>query len=131
MQGKKILIGALAAAFLLAGSFGVGYAGILMGHGDTAMAGCPMMNQRAAVCSMDPLEHLDMWQAMFAAIPASGSILSLLLLCAVFVWLQLSKHLQIASFSPQPVRISFYSNVVSRDPLKRFTYRGLLHPKIF
>lgn len=128
-------------AFLLVGVAGVAYSGMMMpvlhglgeggDHGDMGMTPCPLMGQLSAVCNMNPLAHVGMWQNMFAAIPVQSAVLLLLLLLGLFFSPRLKEYVWLLYPSPQPVYISYDSEVTAHDSLRRFIARGLMHPKIF
>ena len=126
---KRILLSVLLIAFLLVGITGVAYSGMMMGHGD--MVGCPLMGHDSAMCNMNPLDHLSMWQNMFAAIPVQSVLTLLLSLLALFFFSRFNRYLWLLHPSPQPVYISYDPEVSTYDPLRRFMARGLMHPKIF
>lgn len=128
---KRIAISILLISFFLVGALGMAFPGMMMGHGDVGMVGCPLMGHDAAVCNMNPLDHLSMWQTMFAAIPAQTVITALLLLLAAFFLLRFREFLWLPVQSPQLVFISYDPEVATHDPLRRFIARGLMHPKIF
>ena len=126
---KRISISAFIVGFLLISAVGVAYSGMMMGHGD--MVGCPLMGNNAAVCNMNPLEHFSAWQNLFAAIPVQSTVISLLLLLAVFFLFRLHQFLWLLHPSPQRVYVHIKPEVSTYDPLRRFMARGLMHPKIF
>jgi hypothetical protein len=131
MRLGKLFVSIVITAFLLVGVTGVAYSGMMMGHGDMEMPGCPLMGHSAALCNMNPLEHLSMWQNMFAAIPVQSAAMLLLLLLALFFLSHFNRYLWLLYPSPQPVYISYDPEVATYDPLRRFIARGLMHPKIF
>lgn len=131
MRFGKVSTGIIIVAFMLVGAAGVAYAGPMMGHGMDAMAGCPLMGHSAAVCSMNPLAHLSAWQSLFAAILVQSTVLSLLLLLALFLTLRLSQYLWLLYPSPQPACFTYDPECATYDPLRRFIARGLMHPKVF
>jgi hypothetical protein len=131
MSFRKILVSVSLIGFLIVGATGVAYSGMMMGHGMDDTVGCPLMGHDAAVCNMNPLDHLSMWQTMFAAIPVQTVLALLLSLLALFFFSRLRQHLWLLHPSPQPVYISYDPEVRAYDPLQRFIARGLMHPKIF
>ncbi|MBI3573859.1 hypothetical protein HY090_02310 [Candidatus Kaiserbacteria bacterium] len=131
MRLRKVLITLSIIASLLSGATGVAYSGMMTGHGMGDVVGCPLMGYDAAVCTMNPLEHLSAWQNLFAAIPAQSLVMLLLLLLSLFLALCFSQYLRLLHPSPQPVRIFYNPEASTHDPLRRFIVRGLLHPKIF
>ncbi|HEY4527305.1 MAG TPA: hypothetical protein VJK53_05695 [Candidatus Paceibacterota bacterium] len=131
MSFSKAHIGVLIVAILLVSAFGVGFSGLLMGHDDMGMVGCPlMMGHDSAVCPMSPLAHISSWQNLFAAIPVQSVVTVLLLLLALFFVSRLKLYVWLLHPSPQPV-YNFYDPEAAHDPLQRFIARGLMHPKIF
>ncbi|MEY4747723.1 MAG: hypothetical protein RLZZ416_772 [Candidatus Parcubacteria bacterium] len=131
MSLGKIFTSIAIIAFLLVGMVGMAFPGMMMGHNMDDMVGCPLMGHDAAVCNMNPLEHLSRWQNMFAAVPVQGVATLLLLLLATFLLLRFNRYLRLLHPSPQPVRISYDPETNFHDPLRRFIARGLMHPKIF
>jgi len=131
MSFSKAHIGVLIVAILLVSAFGVGFSGLLMGHDDMNMIGCPLMGHDVALCPMNPLAHITAWQNLFAAIPVQSFVMVLLLLLALFFVSRLKQYLWLLHPSPQPVYVSCNPEAVSHDPLRRFISRGLMHPKIF
>lgn len=128
---KRILMSAFIVGFLLINAVGVSYSGTMMGHGEIGMADCPLMGYSAAVCNMNPLEHVSMWQTMFAAIPVQSAVFALLLLLAFFFFTRFRELLWLFHSSPQPIRIFYDPEIGTHDPLRLFMARGLMHPKIF
>src|SRR3989344_1370356 len=118
MYLRKVVTSITIVAFLLVGATGVAYSGLMMGHD-------------SAVCPMSPLAHINSWQNMFAAIPVQSAVMVLLLLLALFFVSRLKQYLWLLHPSPQPVYLSYDPDVVSHDPVRRFIFRGLTHPKIF
>jgi len=131
MRLEKLLTSTIIVVFLLVGAAGVSYSNAIMGHEAMGMMGCPMMGHDAAVCPMNPLAHIAAWQTMFAAIPVQSAVMVLLLLLALFFVSRLKQYLWLLHPSPQPVYLSYDPDVVSHDPVRRFIFRGLMHPKIF
>jgi len=131
MKSEKLLTSILVITFLLVGATGVAYSGMMIGHGMDDMVGCPLMGHDAAMCNMNPLEHLSAWQNMFAAIPVQSVVILLLLLLALLLVFCLKQYLWLLQPSPQSVYISYDSETGTHDPLRRFIARGLMHPKIF
>ena len=129
MFAKKGFVGILIITFLLISAVGVAYSVMMMEHGN--MIGCPLMGHDAAMCPMNLFEHLSMWQSMFAAIPVQSIVLMLLSLLALFFSVRLRELLWLLHPSPQPVRIFCDHEAGTHDPLRLFTARGLMHPKIF
>lgn len=127
----KLLTSILIATFLLVGVTGVLYSGMMMGHGEMGMPGCPLMVHSATLCTMNPLEHLNMWQNMFAAILMQSAVMVLLLLLALLFVYRFNQYLWLLHPSPQPVRIFYDPEVATYDPLWQFITHGLMHPKIF
>lgn len=131
MHLGKLLTSIIIATFLLVGAIGVAYSGTMMGHGMGDMVGCPLMGHDAAVCGMNPLEHLSIWQSMFAAIPVQSAVMLLMLLLALFFMSRLNRYRWLLHPSLQPVYISYDPEIATHDPLRRFIASGLMHPKIF
>lgn len=131
MQLPKPFIAFAILALVIVGAFGMAFPGMTMGHGDMGMIGCPLATHGLVVCSMNPLEHLNMWQSMFAAIPVQTLGVALTLLLAAVVLLRFKDFLWRLEPSPQPIHASRYLQAKAYNPLQRFVARGLMHPKVF
>ena len=131
MEIRKTLITLSLMIFLLVGATGMAYSGTMMDHGMETMLGCPLMSHSAAICNMNPLEHLTQWQHLFAAIPAQSVALLLLMLLALFFSLRLDQYRWLLHPSPQLVYVSYDPEAITHDPLRRFIFSGLMHPKVF
>ena|SRR5579859_1412601 len=130
MQLRKALISISIIALALVGSIGIGYFGMMMGGMDN-MVGCPLMGHDSAVCNMNPLDHLSMWQSMFAAIPVQNILTLLLSLLSLFLFFRFRYYSWLLHPTPPRVYISFDSADATYDPLQRFIARGLMQPKVF
>lgn len=131
MQLRKTLTTLSITALLIVGAAGVAYSGMMMGHGVETMVGCPLMGNSAAICTMNPLDHLTQWQNLFAATLGQNAALLLLMLLALFFFLRFGQYLQLLYPSPQSVYISYDPENATHDPLRRFIASGLMHPKVF
>ncbi len=96
---------------------------------------CPF-SPDGSICAMTLQEHMSIWQNMFAAIPqkmtnVSSILLALWLSIATFIFrnqlLKYSKFLVCRNL----LYIKLYSYISLIDPIKQFTYRGLVNPKVF
>jgi hypothetical protein len=107
---------------------GVFSAETMMG-GDGMMHHCPYMGV-ASMCNMSPLEHLSLWQQMFASIAQEFSNLVVLMLLAFSALCYLFRNL----FTPQLTEVDKsrhrYKEKVF-DPLQIAFARGILNTKAF
>ena len=127
----KLLTSITIAAFLLVGVGSITHAGMMESDCQADSVCCSLMGHDAAVCSMNPLEHLSAWQSLFAAIPAQSTVMLLLLLVALLLVFRLNQCPWLLYASSQPVYIRRDPGVIIHDSLRRFITRGLMHPKIF
>ena len=120
--------------FLVAGSFGLGSAGIVMNNTNGKMSGCPLIGV-PAFCHMSPLDHAFALQSMLTtAIPFSGLfalIVSMLLAFSFiplipFMWTGL-KPLSKSSERPPSAR----GKILFRHTLQEAFARGILNSKAF
>ncbi len=97
------------------------------------MFGCPLMDDTAVVCNMNPIEHIEAWQHMFTALPQIGAILLMALIVALafslhrlLPWLWLSSTLY---------RFKRVTGGVPRyriqNHLQELFSQGILNPKLF
>lgn len=130
---KKLM--GLFSLLLLLVSFGFAYFHTQnMSAMDVPPPGCPFMTEgQTVLCTMSPLEHIEAWQDMFTAIPATEILLLLsLLLFALF-----TLH-RLPSKWPQPILQAFYIPQPYRTPRLSFSSYlaqafsdGVLNPKLF
>ena len=97
------------------------------------MTNCPTMGT-AAICQMNPLEHIAAWQNLFIFTPNQNNILTLLLLllAATFWFLRMFVRYAISSLNIfPPGRHYARASASFRTPLQELFSNGILHPKIF
>jgi hypothetical protein len=121
--------------FALVSSFALAYLHTrAMAAMDMPMTGCPFMNEGTPVlCTMTPLEHIEAWQHMFLAIPATGI---LLLLCLVLLAICIP-YFYTHKWSPQSLRV--FNTLPPRIPnqsvfqsyIQEAFASGILNPKLF
>lgn len=128
---KVAAIALLILGFVVAGNPSFVHAGMDTMTPDESMPGCPLMGM-SAVCQMNPLEHLGMWQNLFTFLPHTETLLPLLISLAAgalgFSWLfrflqtapvdNLRRHLPRSYAPPPPLLQELFSN-------------GILHSKAF
>lgn len=128
---RLITVGLLLAGFLVAGNPWLLHASTddMMLH--ESMPGCSLMGM-TAVCQMNPLEHIGMWQSLLTFLPQTQDLLalllSLLLLTFGFLWLRLLPK------SIQRVRLRQYlqkNYIPPSHPLQELFSSGILHSKAF
>lgn len=117
--------------FFAAGTFGISHLG-MTSDANGQMSNCPFMGV-AALCDMNPLEHIAAWQNMFTAVPFKGiSALALLLLAffAVFLWRDFWNTRWVQSISNHS---QYFRNktFLIRNELQEALSAGILHPKLF
>lgn len=92
------------------------------------MTTCPLMHG-VAICPMNPLQHLEEWEALFAAIVPAGFLL--LSMIALLPFVRLASHfdaLQIQDLGP-PRETIFPTP--ARNYLQEALADGIVHPKRF
>ncbi len=118
-----------AAALFLIGSLGFSHFGMEMGE---QMTNCPFMPGQAAICTMDPLEHIAAWQNVFTALAPENILIFLIFASLIFFFVghrRGTNHIlstPALCLSRRKVETPF---VLS--PLEKAFWRGTLHPKIF
>ena len=128
---KLVTVGLLLVGFLVAGNPGL----LHVSTDDTmlheSMPGCSLMGM-TAICQMNPLEHIGMWQGLLAFLPQTQDLLALLLSLLVLAfglsWLRLLPR------SIQRVRLRPYlrkSYVPPSHPLQELFSSGILNSKVF
>mgnify|MGYP007002409674 CR=1 FL=1 len=129
---KKVM--GLFSLLLLLVSFGFAYFHIQsMSATDMPMPGCPFMSEQSVLCTMSPLEHIEVWQDIFTAIPTAEVLLLLSLLLLALYTLQ-----RLPTKWPQPIFQAFYIQQPYRTPRLSFSSYlaqafsdGVLNPKLF
>jgi len=118
-------------AFLVMSFWGL-YSMPMDEHGK--MSNCPFMGA-AAVCRMNPLEHLAAWQNMFTIPPQKNILVFLILFLVAFLAALLSRNFWRTRAKESVSTKSLYykrTNAASiRNPLQEAFSDGILHPKIF
>ena len=103
---------------------------------DGTMQNCPFMGV-AALCQMNPLEHLVAWQSMFSAIATNAAnvfllllLLTLILLMRIVGRLPFKEHLdRLAVRERQYTRHSLA--FAHANPLQEALSQGILNPKVY
>lgn len=97
------------------------------------MFGCPLMDDTAVVCNMNPIEHIEAWQHMFTALPQIGTLL-LIVLIAVLAF-SLHRLLPRLWLSPTVYRFKSVVGIANeyrtRSHLQELFSQGILNPKLF
>ena len=119
---------------LLMGFLGTSHMGMTMGpDGKMTMADCPFMSG-SGVCNMSPLEHVAMWQNLFANIPQKLDPVSMLLLIALAVIILISPRFLYPPPNKLLTQLRYYSRH-KRAPiltlLQELFSDGILNPKPF
>lgn len=105
------------------------------GMGQKAQASmCPFMPDTTVVCKMTPMEHIEKWQSMFASLPASDFLMTVILLVvsAIFIF----SYIFFSNFLDPLVSIVFVrlrSRQIFKipNPLQEAFSNGILNPKTF
>ncbi|MBY0473326.1 hypothetical protein K2Q00_03565 [Patescibacteria group bacterium] len=130
----KILLLFGLATFLFLGVFGMPHSMIMGPDGNMTMSNCPFMSGQAAVCNMNPLEHIAAWQSMFTStFQQNGSTLILLLLAALalaLVWTRLRWPTSQRALRPL-FRIARRETYLPPPLLQELFSNGILNPKVF
>lgn len=119
-------------AFLIVGLFGLLHFTMDMNN-DGGASMCPFMNI-AALCAMNPLTHITMWQNIFiASFPKEiFSLLAIILLTVLLVF-TLRSFWHSSKTPPIFVRVlrRISQIFIARNALQEAFSNGILHPKIF
>lgn len=103
-------------------------------QGEAGMSGnCPLMpGHSAAICRMNPLEHIQEWQKMFTSLPIENSAEAILALLSLF--LLGSAFLKTSKLYTEKLSEAFFQRLYFNflfDPLEKAYARGILNPKLF
>lgn len=127
---QKISISIALVAFLALGVFGLANFGMTM-SADGHMSGCPFMGM-AAVCQMNPFEHISALQNMFLTTAAENTLALLLLtIIATVGWIGniFGFRLYPEVRAPLLRRLPIFS--FTKSSLEEAYSNGILNPKIF
>lgn len=98
------------------------------------MAGCIFVTQ-AAICQMNVLEHLNLWQNLFTAIPQkAATVLLMILTLAAIIFSRARRRLRLFNARlAQSQRFHLFHQTAIRalDYLHEAFSQGILHPKIY
>lgn len=117
-------------AFLLFGTFGMSHTGMST-HTDGSMSGCPF-TPASVICTMSPLEMIEVSQSLFTTLPQPGTAsLLALLLSAMFASVIFWK-----AFSPPRLALAYRRGHLQEylrphNFLQEFFSSGILNPKLF
>lgn len=132
LTAQKSLVFLILAAFLVVGLFGLFHFAVDMNGGDSY--GCPFMNI-AALCALNPLGHIAIWQNTFTSTSSEEFFytLTLLVLLVILFIFTLRNFLPNGGVSRVVSRIwkTFTLELLSGDSLQEAFSNGILHPKIF
>lgn len=98
-----------------------------------AMNTCPFSTGVSTLCSMTPLEHIETWQGMFAAIPVNDMFTIFLLLVVTVVIAPMFSRFStdFLGVQLQKYQLAYVRSFVIPRPLHKAFSRGILNPKIF
>ena len=121
-------------SFLFMSSFGLSHFSMHMGiDGKMSMDDCPFMIG-TSLCTMNPFEHISLWQSMFIALPHQNSVVLYVLLLSVFIFYHIYfRYL----FSPPQNILSvtlsrlYQATFISTSYLHEAFSSGILNPKLF
>ena len=131
MSLKTVAMVLLIFGFIVAGNPSLVHANMDGMATNEEMPGCPLMGMNT-ICQMSPLEHLGMWQNLFAFLPKVEDLLTFLFSLLVFA-------LGVAWFSwlPRGIPKTTRGNCIRQDRIPPFRAlqelfsSGILHPKLF
>lgn len=117
------------------GFLGISHSGMTMGpDGKMTMDGCPFMSG-TGICNMSPLEHVAMWQSLFAGIPQRFDptlILLTILASIVFVRVWMRSLYPPPRVGNKQSRYYVYrKNIPIINAMKELFSCGILNPKAF
>ena len=128
---KTVAAAFLVLSFLVAGNPGLAHVGMDDMTMHESMPGCSLMGM-GAVCQMNPLEHIGMWQSLFTFYPKIDDLLTLL-----FSLLALAFGVAWLSWLPRRIPKTGIGHrirqllLVPSHPLQELFSNGILHPKLF
>jgi len=119
------------AALFLAGSLGFSYFGMEMEVGGE-MPNCPFMLGQAAICTMNPLEHIAAWQNVFTALAQKNILAFLVLASLIFFFVGRLRGASHILFAHELYMVRRRVEIpIVLSPLEEAFLRGTLHSKIF
>lgn len=99
---------------------------------DGQMSSCPFMSGQAAICTMNPLEHIASWQNMFTVLAQENILVFLAFASLIFFFVG---RLRGASHIFHGCALYMLGRRIEipivLSPLQEAFLRGILHPKIF
>jgi len=120
-----------ATALFLVGSLGFSYFGMEMEVGGE-MANCPFMPGQAAICTMNPLEHIAAWQNVFTGLAQENILVFLACASLIFFFVRRLRGESHILSAPVPYMLRRRVEIpIVLSPLGEAFLRGTLHPKIF
>ena len=119
-------------AFFAGGFLGLTHFAMATGP-DGQMSNCPFMGV-AALCQMNPLQHIAEWQKFFTALPPNNW--ATILIIASFILLAVRGLKYIGRTDPPlmvslRLQLSSISFLSCKDPLQEAFSSGILNPKAF
>lgn len=117
-------------ALFFAASIGISHGSMSMDE-DGHMHDCPYMGM-AAICQMDPLEHIAAWQSRFAALTVRDSLTVLALALIAFAIVGIWQRQRFRERQPlQHLRHRRETLLAFSNYLAEALSSGILHPKVF
>lgn len=97
------------------------------------MINCPFSGHSMSICKMNPMEHIEEWQSMFASLPVKDT---LSILFTLLLFIAIRKLLPWHKFSLPEIKYLhtkylFRGNFHISNPLKEAFSGGILNPKLF
>lgn len=110
-----------------------GFSSFGLGMDMNGQINCPFSGHSMSICKMNPMEHIEEWQSMFASIPVKNtlSILFTLLLFIAIRNLVPWHKFSLPEIKYLYTKYLFRSNFHTYHPLKEAFSRGILNPKLF
>lgn len=121
------------AAFIVVSILGVWHSFGMETNQEGEMSGCIFAGE-AAICKMSAVEHISLWQSMFAALPQELALLimTLIILVAVLVIRQHSLSLfDKKIISEWRLYLTQHIDLPLFNPVRRAFSKGILHPRIY
>lgn len=132
LKVRKILKSSVVLATLWILFFGFSQFGMGMDMSGQ-MVNCPFSGHSMSICKMNPMEHIEEWQSMFASLPVKDT-LSIFFVLLLFIALRnlLPWHkFSLPEIKYLHTKYLFRGNFYISNPLKEAFSRGILNPKLF
>jgi hypothetical protein len=133
LRVRKILKSSVVLATLWILFFGFSQFGMGMSMDMNGQINCPFSGHSMSICKMNPMEHIEEWQSMFASLPVKDA---LSILFTLILFIAVRKLIPWHKFSLLEIKYLytkylFRNNFHIHYPLKEAFSRGILNPKLF